>query len=422
MAESLTVVHLARAQTPEAARQLVLLAGGLAARHVSTVVVGPLERGTREELTRRDVRWVNTPLPDSLDPRDHAAGTTSIARLLQAVQPDLIHAHDLPCAVAARQAVNGVWGRPPLVCTLYELPATQPGGRWRQGRQRRFLRALLDDCSAVLVCSEAAREGLLSLAGGALDAGTELAVVPVGVEARPPSNVFDVGIKRQRVGLHPSAAIVATIAPLDGTAPVPSLLEAASLLSEDIANVEFAIIGEGPRLDEYKALAHQLRLSGSTVFLGRRPDALDILSTCNVYAAVADGPWGVSQALEALARELRLVVLDSPALREAFDGLASVPVVPKDDVHALAGALRHQLEQYTVDEEKIQVNTGLSWGISEVLASQDEFDLDRPGLDARDRTEDRASDTSRLLRRFSGERMTSATVAVYNTVLARQAG
>lgn len=421
MADPLTVVHLARAQTPEAARQLVLLAGGLAARQVSTVAVGPLERQTREELTRRDVRWVNTPIPDSLDPRDHAAGTRSIARLLQAVQPDLIHAHDLPCAVAARTAVNGVWGRPPLVCSLYELPAPPTGARWRHLRQRRALRALLDACSALVVSSDAARQGLLRLTGGALNPATELTVIPVGVDPRPASNVFDVGVKRQRVGLHPSASIVATMVPLDGSAPVEAFLEAASLISEEMANIEFVLIGDGPRLDDYKALAHQLRLSGSTVFLGRRPDALDIVSTCNVYVALADGPWGVSQTLEAVARELRIVALDLPFLREAFEGIATIPIVSAHDTQELAAALRHQLEQYTVDEDKIQANTGLSWGISEVLASQEEFDLDRPGLDGRDRTADHGSEAARLLRKFSGAQMTSATVAVYNRVLARHA-
>jgi glycosyltransferase involved in cell wall biosynthesis len=419
MAEPLTVVHLARAHTPEAARQLVLLAGGLVARQVSTVAVGPLQRQTREELTRRNVRWVNTPIPDSLNPRDHAAGRVSLARLLQAVQPDLIHAHDLPCAVAARLAVSGVESRPPLVCSLYELPPPPAGPRWRHPGQRRALRALLNQCSALLVSSDAARQSLLRLTGNALNPETELAVIPVGVEPRPPSNLFDVGVKRQRVGLHPSASIVATMVPLDGSAPVEAFLEAASLVSEQMANIEFVLIGEGPRVDAYKALAHQLRLSGCTVFLGRRPDALDIVSTCNVYVALADGPWGVSQTLEAVARELRIVALDLPSLREAFEGIATIPLVPAHEPQQLARALRHQLEQYTVEEEKIQANTGLSWGISEVLASQDEFDLDRPGLDARDRTADPTSDAAQLLQKFSGARMTSATVAVYNRVLGR---
>jgi hypothetical protein len=69
---------------------------------------------------------------------------------------------------------------------------------------------------------------------------------------------------------------------------------------------------------------------------------------------------------------------------------------------------------------EVEVATGMSWGVSEVLASQDEFDLDRPGLDPVDRTRDSASDVERLLERYSEARMALETMEVYARVLARR--
>ncbi|MCE5219052.1 glycosyltransferase, partial [bacterium] len=264
--------------------------------------------------------------------------------------------------------------------------------------------------------SEAERSELLALAPAGTD--QRLHVVVPGVEPRQKSSLFDTGQKRLRVGLHQDAAIVAVRAHLRPGVPMEDFLRSAALLSEKIPNVEFAILGDGPRMEELKTLAHELRLSGSAVFLGARADAREIASCCNVFVALTEGPWGVQHALEALSRDLRIVAADLPGLREVLEGVQGVPLVQLSDHRAFADAMLHQLEQFSVDEEDIKVGTGMVWGLSEVLASQDEYDLDRPGLDRRDRAKEATSDTDRVLARYSVANMAQGTLDVYEQILA----
>jgi glycosyltransferase involved in cell wall biosynthesis len=219
------------------------------------------------------------------------------------------------------------------------------------------------------------------------------------------------------VGLHQDAAVVVVSAPLVADGPLPGFLHAAALVSERVANVEFAVLGEGPDAEALKALAHELRLSGSTTFLGQRPDSRDVMAAGNIVAVIADDAGGQVQALAGLAAGLRLVAADTPAARELVRGVPSIPLVDLGDPQAFADAILEQLEGLTVEEEEIQANTGMAWGLSEVLASQDEFDLDRPGLDPRDRGKEATSDIERLLAQHSVEAMVVGTMRVYEEVL-----
>jgi hypothetical protein len=182
--------------------------------------------------------------------------------------------------------------------------------------------------------------------------------------------------------------------------------------------VEFAVLGEGSLADELPALAHSLGLSGNTVFLGRRPDALDIMATCNVMVALSDTEGAVVQALEALAQDLRLVANDLPGLREFFAGVEGIQMVPVTDHRAFADAIHVQLEGVSDEGDVIRANTDMNWSINEVLASQDEFDLDKPGLDPHDRSLGATSDVDRLLQFHTADRMVQDVLNVYRSVLA----
>jgi glycosyltransferase involved in cell wall biosynthesis len=417
MADPLRVIHIARPAEAELQRHVTTLTEALVLRHVQTIVAGPLDRRFREELSRRDVRWANVPLPENAAWHSQRTAAEHLRRFLRAAQPDVVHAHGFQAAFTAWLALRNERPAVPIAVAPHGVPyfASRPG--WERLVRRHAYRRVLSVCEAIIAGSEAERSELLALA----PAGTEqrLHVVVPGVEPRQKSSLFDTGQKRLRVGLHQDAAIVAVRAHLRPGVPVEDFLQAAALLSEEIPNVEFAILGDGPRMEELKALSHELRLSGSAVFLGTRADAREITSCCNVFVALTEGPWGVQHALEALSRDLRVVAADLPILREVFADVQGVSLVQLSDHRAVANAMRHQLEQFSVDEEDIKVGTGMVWGLSEVLASQDEYDLDRPGLDPRDRAREASSDIDRLLARYSTANMAQGTLEVYRQILTR---
>lgn len=417
MSDPIRVVHIVRPGAEELREHVVGLCSGLSAHRVEAVVVGPLERPFREALSRRDVRWVNIPLPETLHPREQYAAVTHLARFLQAAPPAVIHAHGFQAAYTALAARRRLSVAPPLVVAPHGVPNLHDRGRPEQVLRRFGYRRVLASGDAVVVASSSEREALT-----AIYPTVKAAVVTHGVDRRRPSSVFDAGAKRRRVGLRQDAAVVVVMASLDHGVPLDDFLHSAALLSREIDNVDFAILGTGDRLEELQSLAHDLQLSGNAVFLGERHDALDILSTGNVMAVVTDDAWSAAAALQALARGLRVVPNDVPGLRELFEGVGSIRPVPVADHEAFSRALAEQLDEMTIGEDELEVSTGMAWGLSELMASQDEFDLDRPGLDPRDRRRHVNAEVQALLDRYSIPRMVEETVALYEKVVQSGAG
>lgn len=418
MAQLPRIVHLARPVTDDQAAHIVTVTAGLASRRNEPFVVGPLGRRLRAELSGRGVRWVNLPLPESLGFREQRRAARAVGRLLGELGPALVHAHGFQAGLTALLARRGPQPTPPLVCTPHGIPDLHTHGLADRLLRRVGYRHVLRRCDAIIVASEAERKSLAGLLPRAGDAGADrVAVVSPGVERRRRSSVIDMGVKRRRAGLHQDAAVVVLVAPLEPGLPLDDFLHAAALVSEDTANVEFAVIGEGSRMEEMQALAHRLGLSGNAVFLGRRLDALDIVATCNVLAAITDDAGAVVQALEALARDLRVVVNDLPSLREVFGDVEGIAVAPIADHEAFADALRRQLEGVSDEGESVRATTDMNWAVSEVLASQDEFDLDKPGLDPHDRSQSVASDVDRLLEAHTVDKMVARLLEVYSRLL-----
>ncbi len=417
MAQGPRITHIA-SRPDDLQQHIITLASGLAERRVDVYVVGPLERPFRQQLGHLGVRWVNLPLPGTLDRRLQKQGADDLSRFLAGNQPRLVHAHGIEAAQTAALALRKLSPRPPLVCSPHGIPAVTRDGKMARMLERRAQRRALAACDVLIAPSEAERTGLTEFhAGGGRRSHGEIAIVPPGVIRRRQSPLFDVGEKRYGVGLHRDATIVAVTVNMDRPSPLAEFLQSAALVSNEIPSVEFAILGDGSALETVKSMAHSLGLSGSTVFLGRRPDALDVISSCNVFVALRDDATGVLDALEALARNLRVVGADAPGLREVFAGVKSVPLVPLSDAQAVADAICGQLEGMSAEEDQLDTPDGMAWGVSEVLAAQEEYDLDRPGLEPVPQDEDTDVEVARLLDRYSAPRMISGLIEVYNRLI-----
>ncbi len=412
MADLPRLIHVVSVGAEGLLDQVIALTTGLARFRNEPYVVGPLPRRAREDLSRNGVRWVNLQLPagDTRRGRTQAAG--ALARFLGATVPTIVHAHGLAACAAASVAVRRLAATVPLVCSPHADGALRVAGRTAHLLRDLTWGRVLRCCGALIVASEAERQLVAGLV-----TPERVALVPPGVERRGASRVFDVGLKRRRVGLHQDAAVVITDNPLVIGSTLEGFLCAAARVSEQVANVEFAILGDGPDVAAIKAQAHALGLSGNTVFLGDRHDAMDIVAASNVVAVLQDEPAGTMQALEALARDVRVVVNDLPGLRETFAGVSGVPVAAVGDPAAFAAALCDQLEGMSTEEDGIKTGEDVSWGVSEVLASEDEFDLDRPGLTPRDRSYQAATDIDNLLDSHSLEQMATLTLEVYGRLL-----
>ncbi|MCE5215800.1 glycosyltransferase family 4 protein, partial [bacterium] len=199
MADPLCIIHIARPAEAELQRHVTTLTEALVARHVQTIVAGPLDRRFREELSRRDVRWANVPLPENMAWHSQRKAAEHLGRFLRAVQPDVVHAHGFQAAFTAWLALRNVRPAVPIVVAPHGVPyyASQP--KWERLVRRHAYRRVLSVCKAIIAGSEAERSELLALAPAGTD--QRLHVVVPGVEPRQKSSLFDTGQKRLRVGL-----------------------------------------------------------------------------------------------------------------------------------------------------------------------------------------------------------------------------
>jgi glycosyltransferase involved in cell wall biosynthesis len=99
-----------------------------------------------------------------------------------------------------------------------------------------------------------------------------------------------------------------------------------------------ALVGEGPRLAEWRALCASLGIASRVHFLGLRLDVEQILAAASVVVApsICDEGFGLA-ALEGMAAGRPVVVTDSGPMPEIVEGAGLV--VPKRDEIALAAAL-----------------------------------------------------------------------------------
>ena len=100
------------------------------------------------------------------------------------------------------------------------------------------------------------------------------------------------------------------------------------------------VLGEGPRREEFEALAAELGLSGRVAFHGFRDDVEDWMarSGCLIFPSHQEGMGLV--VLEALSAGLPVLASDLAPLRS----LASGPLVPPGDVAAWRAALERVLD------------------------------------------------------------------------------
>ena len=203
-------------------------------------------------------------------------------------------------------------------------------------------------CATTVVANCAAARGIL-LAEGLAPAS--IAVIPNGVDrARHESAGLLSGAAKQG-GLPSEAAKqrrrVITVANLRPEKDHETLIAAADLLSADFPDVEFQIVGDGPRRTELEALVRSRRLDDRVSFLGHREDVGRLLSEASVFALPSRSEAFPNGAIEAMAAGLPVVASAVGGLLDLIEhGRTGVLIEPGNPT-ALADALRRLLTNQT---------------------------------------------------------------------------
>jgi glycosyltransferase involved in cell wall biosynthesis len=245
-----------------------------------------------------------------------------VARIVRAVRPEVVQAHD-PHALTACHLASG--GRPPMPILATRRVDFIPRGALARWKYRAAAR--------VVVVSEAIR-GVMIRAG--LDPG-HLRLVYEGVPDRPALSGGRDALRA--LGVPEGAPVVGNVAALVDHKDHATLVEAAAIVCASRPDARFVIVGDGERGPELRQLARARGVGDHVIFAGFRDDVDRLLPAFDVFCLSSHMEGLGTIVLDALSFARPVVVTAAGGLPETVEDGVSGRVVPVRDPGALAAAL-----------------------------------------------------------------------------------
>jgi glycosyltransferase involved in cell wall biosynthesis len=245
---------------------------------------------------------------------------------------DILHAHNPVMAAGGRIVARSLPRRlrPRLVVTDHNVwHSYRAPSRWADGLTSRW-----DD--ARFTVSEAVR--------ASLPAPIQLRanVVVQGIEVeRVQAQRAERAAVRAELGLDPDALVVGTVANLRAQKAYPDLLAAAADVLERLPGARFVAVGQGPLEADIRALHARRGLGDRFLLLGHRPDAIRVMSGCDVFVLASHWEGLGVAVMEALALGLPVVATAVGGVPEVVEhGREGLLVPPRRPTELAAALLR----------------------------------------------------------------------------------
>jgi len=97
---------------------------------------------------------------------------------------------------------------------------------------------------------------------------------------------------RRDLGLPEGVPLVGHVANLTFLKDYPTFIKALALVFKQDAQARAVIVGTGPKREDYQALAREIGIAERTLFLGTRPDVLDLVRHFDVCVLASHGQYG----------------------------------------------------------------------------------------------------------------------------------
>ena len=324
------------------ARHVRMLAAGCAARGLPVEVFGPAQTdrdfsfSSGYPATPGRIGFTAVEIADRPRVRGDLRAITRLRSLLQAWQPDVVHAHGLRAgaltAIGAALIRPTVYDpKPALIVTVHNAPPA--GGS--AGAVYRVLERIVARNAGLVLCVSADLEDRMRAAGGRRVGHAVVPALPGppagGVSAEERAAI------RAELGAVPGQRIVLAVGRLAPQKGFGLLLEAAARWGDIRPGPLLVIAGSGPLAGELEARAASL---GLTVrFAGQRGDVPALLAAADVFVlpSVWEGQPLILQ--EALRTGVPIVATRVGGVPELAGEDAAI-LVASGDASALAAAVR----------------------------------------------------------------------------------
>jgi glycosyltransferase involved in cell wall biosynthesis/peptidoglycan/xylan/chitin deacetylase (PgdA/CDA1 family) len=242
----------------------------------------------------------------------------AIARLYRALRKhkiDVVHSHGLLVNILSR--VASYLARKTVSISTAHIPLNLKSGKQTQNIFEKLMvpyYLILDNVTSllnqkVLAVSHAVKRDLLEQGVNP----KRVVVVQNGIDA----NRLRPNDPKPELKPNGGGPIVGTITRLSPQKDIPTFLEMARIVVEEVPETKFIIVGDGEKRNELQSLAERSGLGDHVRFLGYRKDALDILKGFDIFA------------LSSLWEGLPIVILEAmamgkPVVATAVDGVVEV--------------------------------------------------------------------------------------------------
>jgi glycosyltransferase involved in cell wall biosynthesis len=308
--------------------QVIQLADSLD-RRFSPVIVCIKDEGEQAECARAaGIRVVSLNLTRGRDPRV----LTRLVGVLREVRPSIVHCTNL---------LSTVWGRAAAVVVRVPCIVTaEHSTRHSRGRRLSGIaipvanRIFASSTDRVVACGYN-QVPVLVAEGNRSD---RILVVFNGVDADRYDTAHD-PIMRRELGIPDDALAVGIIARLSPEKNHAMLVRAASILSTQLCEVHFVIVGDGPYRPQLERLVADAGLGQDVTFLGERRDVPRVLTALDVVVLTSTTESFPLSVLEGMAAGRPVVATDvGDVSRIMVDGETGY-VVPSEDVAAFCDRL-----------------------------------------------------------------------------------
>lgn len=262
----------------------------------------------------------------TVDPRWLAA----LRRTLIHEPVDIVHVHSPVVAAGARLVARSLphRSRPCVITTDHNVwDSYLWATRWADAVTAGF-----DD--ARISVSDAARASLPTR----LRPRAEVVIQGIDVE-RVRAERAHRDTMRAELGLAPDTLVVGTVANLRPAKAYPDLLAAACQVLDELPDVRFVTVGQGPQEPEIHALRAELGLGDRVVMLGHRRDAVRVMAACDVFVLASLNEGLPLAVMEALALGLPVVATAVGGVPEVVEDGCEGVLLPPGKPSELAAAL-----------------------------------------------------------------------------------
>jgi N-acetyl-alpha-D-glucosaminyl L-malate synthase BshA len=257
------------------------------------------------------------PYPLFREPQYLLALTTTIARVAEEEQLDIVHAHyAVPHATAAYLAERMLTSAPGVVqprtvTTLHGTDITLVGSDPSYARAVAFS---IEQSHGVTAVSHSLRADTVSFLGIRHD----IAVIPNFLDCSEYRRQPDPALRARLCPPDRYSALVVHVSNFRPVKRVDRALEVFRLIRQRV-RARFALVGDGPVRAEIERIVNEAGLQDDVVFLGERQDLVGLLSSADLFLLPSSQESFGLAALEAMACEVPVVASNVGGLPEIIE-------------------------------------------------------------------------------------------------------